>query len=102
MNRAISREFMAALLKGKLKTIMNIIKNDISLDLELRGKEVVVYYKGLKILTIEQRDGDFKFIELDQEYRRRKKDWSQFYRHGIVKKPMIISCKSKQLLIHMT
>lgn len=73
MTRAISENFMKALQNGKLQAVKSIIKNDISLDLELCGKDVVVYYKGLKILTItEQENGDFKFKELDPKYIRRK------------------------------
>ena len=73
MNRAISNIFMRELQSGKLQPIMSIIKNDISLDLELRGEEVIIYYKGLKILTItEQKNGNFKYKGLDQKYSRRK------------------------------
>ena len=73
MKRAVSNEFMNALQNGELQAVMDIINNDTSLDIELRGEKIVVYYKGLKVLSItEQRNGVFKFEELDKKYSRRK------------------------------
>ena len=74
MNRALSNDFIESLQNGELKPIMDIIKKDSSLDLEMRGNEVMVYYKGLKLLTITNQKGIYLFKELDPKYRRRKND----------------------------
>lgn len=51
-NRAISENFMNALLSGEFKHIIEIVKVDPSLDMEMRGDSVMVYYRGGRILTI--------------------------------------------------
>ena len=47
--RAISSDFL-----GYLKTsrILTIVQNDRTLDLELRGDRIIVYYRGCAILTV--------------------------------------------------
>ena len=73
MKRAISQDFLESLQKGELSPILEIVKNDRTLDLELRGSEIDIYYQGLKLLSItEKGNGIYEFGEIDKEYRRRK------------------------------
>ena len=50
-NRAISENFMNTLLSGEFKYITETVKVDPSLDMEMRGDSVMVYYRGGRILT---------------------------------------------------
>ena len=52
MKRAISKEFMEALLHGELAPVLELVKKDDSLDLEMRGKKIIIYYQGLKLFSI--------------------------------------------------
>lgn len=54
MARAIKEEFIDELINGTLNPILEYIQLDDTLDLELRGKEVTVYYRGGALLTIKQ------------------------------------------------
>ena len=73
MKRAISKEFMDSLQNGDLRQILVLIKKDGSLDLEMRGDEVMIYYQGLKLLSIKEKGlGKYEFGEMNKEYRRRK------------------------------
>jgi len=73
MKRAISQEFLESLQKGKLSPIIEVVIKDRTLDLEMRGNEIDIYYQGLKLLSItEKGNGEYDFGEMDKEYRRRK------------------------------
>ena len=73
MKRAISQDFLESLQKGELSPILEIVKNDRTLDLELRGSEIDIYYQGLKLLSITEKGNSiYEFGEIDKEYRRRK------------------------------
>ena len=73
MKRAISQEFLESLQKGELSPILEIVINDRTLDLEMRGSEIDIYYQGLKLLSItEKGNGIYEYGEMDKEYRRRK------------------------------
>lgn len=50
--RAISENFMKSLLSGDFKHVTETVKVDPSLDMEMRGDSVMVYYRGGRILTI--------------------------------------------------
>ena len=50
--RHIKESFLQDLKTGFFKPIIDIIKVDPSLDLEMRGNSVMVYYRGGRILTI--------------------------------------------------
>lgn len=52
MKRSISKSFLKQLKEGQFKDVINLIKVDPYLDLEMRGDSVIVYYRGGKILTI--------------------------------------------------
>ena len=73
MKRAISKDFLNSLQKGELSPILKIVIKDRTLDLEMRGSEIDVYYQGLKLLSItEKGNGIYEYGEMDKEYRRRK------------------------------
>ena len=55
MKRAISQEFLESLQKGELSPILEIVINDRTLDLEMRGSEIDIYYQGLKLLSITEK-----------------------------------------------
>lgn len=73
MKRAISKEFMEALLHGELAPVLELVKKDDSLDLEMREKEIIIYYQGLKLFSITEKNNEkYKYSGMDKEYRRRK------------------------------
>ena len=55
--RHISESFLKELKTGLFRPIIDIIKVDPSLDLELRGNSVIVYYRGGRILKISEPQG---------------------------------------------
>lgn len=50
--RGLSPKFMDALLNGFLSPVVNRVKSDHSLDLQIRDEEVHIYYRGGKILGL--------------------------------------------------
>ena len=70
--RKLSENFMKKL-QGDWKNLLEYIKDDDTLDLELRGKEITVYYRGGSLLSIkEENDGTFTWKPLDAEYKKGK------------------------------
>ena len=65
--RSISNELLQRLMKdGVYQEITNIVRTDPYLDLEMRGSDgVMVYYRGGKLLTINESQG---LLGLDEEY----------------------------------
>ncbi len=55
--RHISDSFLKELKTGFFKPVVDIIRVDPSLDLELRGNSVIIYYRGGKILKIAEPQG---------------------------------------------
>lgn len=71
--RKISKNFKEDLLKGSLKSLLKYVKEDDTLDLELRGKEITVYYRGGALLSIEEEsDKVYTWKPLDAEYKKGK------------------------------
>lgn len=52
MGRAISEKFKTSLLTGDLKILLDEVKNDNTLIMELRGGCVVIYYRGGALFTV--------------------------------------------------
>ena len=50
-SRAISSDFLEYL---KNSLILTIVQNDRTLDIELRGDRIIVYYRGCAILTVNE------------------------------------------------
>ena len=65
--RSISDELLHSLMKtGVYHEITDIVRADPYLDMEMRGDDgVMVYYRGGKLLTINENKG---LIGLDEEY----------------------------------
>lgn len=71
--RKISKEFKEELLKRSLHGLLKYIQEDDTLDLELRGKEIIVYYRGGALLSIEERnDKTYAWNPLNAEYKKGK------------------------------
>lgn len=72
MTRAIDNIFLMDLKEGKLELLLNIINKDDTLDLELRGDKICIYYRGALLLTIIADKGkeeyNYKVNILDDKY----------------------------------
>lgn len=53
--RSISSSFLEQLKTGNLKSITDYVRVDPYLDLELRGDSVMIYYRGGKVLTVDEK-----------------------------------------------
>ena len=65
--RQISTEMMRALLDGELSPLLRAVKRDDTLDMELRGSAVNIYYRGGSIFKIEQKRSTFE-LTFDIKY----------------------------------
>ena len=57
--RKISEQMMTDFLSGKLKSLLDAVIMDDTLDLELRGNFVNIYYRGGSLFKITENDGDY-------------------------------------------
>ena len=65
--RQISDEMLNAFLSGELSSLLEAVKKDDTLDLELRGNSVNIYYRGGSIFKIEEINNSFS-ISFDINY----------------------------------
>ena len=65
--RQISEEMLNAFLSGELSSLLEAVKKDDTLDLELRGNSVNIYYRGGSIFKIEEINNSFS-ISFDINY----------------------------------
>lgn len=65
MARELERTFIDELKNGKFRPILQAVLDDDTLDLELRGDSVIIYYRGGKLLVL-KKDGAFE--SLDKKY----------------------------------
>lgn len=65
--RKISNNMMSDFLSGKLKPLLEAVKMDDTLDLELRGDFVSIYYRGGSLFKITEKDGDY-IIYFNKKY----------------------------------
>ena len=72
MARKIEESFFYELKTGTLKPLLEYVQNDDTLDMELRGNSVMIYYRGGKILEI--KDKSYKFSGLNRKYLLDKKN----------------------------
>lgn len=63
--RQLSPSFVNELLSGKYQHILALVQQDDTLDLEMRGESIIVYYRGGKLFQLYQ---DGKLIPLDLQY----------------------------------
>jgi len=68
MARQISPNFLDEFLNGSLKYILDYVHKDDTLDMELRGKEVTIYYRGGKLFSIKEDKDVYKLLRLDKKY----------------------------------
>lgn len=68
MARAISQDFLNDLLTGELKPLLDIVYIDDTLDLELRGEYINIYYRGGSLFKIEEKENRHYKISLDKNY----------------------------------
>jgi len=66
MARKIKDEFLNELVTGRLKELLKYVQLDDTLNLELRGDRITVYYRGGALLTVKQ--DTYKFESLDKKY----------------------------------
>ena len=69
MARKISEKFLQELKEGKFSPVLQAVQDDDTLDLELRGECIIIYYRGGKILTLKE---DGILIALDANYQKFK------------------------------
>lgn len=65
MARKIETTFLNEFKTGILNPLLSYVQNDDTLDMELRGNSVIIYYRGGKILTINE---SCEMVELDKQY----------------------------------
>ena len=68
--RSLGNDFLSSLLGGCLAELTEMVRSDTTLDLELRGDSVNVYYRGGSLLRVRQSTGssDEYSIEFDTNY----------------------------------
>ncbi|MCD7936144.1 MAG: hypothetical protein LUG98_04725 [Tannerellaceae bacterium] len=66
MVRSISPEFLHELLHGSLFPLLKYVREDDTLNMELRGNRVTVYYRGGALLTVMEES--YLFSGMDTEY----------------------------------
>ena len=68
MARAISKDFLDDLLTGELKPLLDMVHIDDTLDLELRGKCINIYYRGGSLFRITEKGSRTYEIFFDLNY----------------------------------
>jgi len=92
MKRGLSKEFEDDLLNGCLSTVLDLVKKDCSLDLEIRDDYINIYYKGGNILKISLKNKIYTYyfnfeyfksvvepLKKDIEKYLRDKDWVKYF-----------------------
>ena len=69
MARKISEKFLQELKEGRFSPVLQAVQDDDTLDLELRGECIIIYYRGGKILTLKE---DGMLMALDANYQKFK------------------------------
>lgn len=84
--RALSDKFITDLLdENRLNALVRVVRQDRTLDLEMRGDKVIVYYGGGKVLTCYDGTNPAKTMEgLDNKYIKNKaKDIEKYAEEGV-------------------
>lgn len=68
MARAISKDFLNDLKNGKLSSLLERVLADDTLDLELRGDSVGIYYRGGRLFRITEKGSGMYEIYFDLNY----------------------------------
>jgi len=68
-SRGLSEAFLDDLEKGLLFPILDLVRTDVTLCLEIRGNYINIYYRGGNILRIEEDDGEGVYtVNFDRKY----------------------------------
>ncbi len=66
MKSGLNEIFMTDLKEGKLKELLDFVKKDDTLSLEIRQNFIELYYRGQKICKVISENNDYKIIDLSQ------------------------------------
>lgn len=50
--RQLSCSFVEELLKGKFNPVLKLVQEDDTIDMEMRGDSIIVYYRGGKLFEL--------------------------------------------------
>ncbi len=67
--RQISKTFVKELLDGSLNPILKEVQLDDTLDLELRGNRITIYYRGGALFSVVEDNGLYHLESINPEYR---------------------------------
>ena len=76
MKRAIGETFFNDLLQGQLSKVLNMVHNDTTLLMELRGNEVIIYYRGGVLFSIREFENEYK-VTYNSDYWSINKKYSE-------------------------
>lgn len=83
--RGLSKEFINDLKEGELSILLDAVRNDDTLCLEIRENYINVYYRGGNICKVEEKKGNYQFC-FDQKYSHKHKEVVQkLFKEGNVK-----------------
>ena len=63
--RQLSYSFVNQLLKGKYRPVLKLVQEDDTIDMEMRGESIIVYYRGGKLFELFE---DGTMLPLDDKY----------------------------------
>ena len=96
--RKLDRDFLKDLKKGQLKDLLNYVKSDNTLDLEIRENYINIYYRGSNILKVTKDNSSYSFsfdcnylkytsfIQETIDNYQEKKEWNSYF--PIIKQAM--------------
>ena len=67
--RKITKEMLDAFLHGELHPLLEAVKKDDTLDLELRGNSVNIYYRGGSLFKITEKKGNYTVLQFRIAYK---------------------------------
>ena len=86
MGRAISEQFLKDLKNGKLSELLELVHNDTTLIMELRGKSVAIYYRGGVLFNVTEGKNDYT-VSFNSDY------WSIYKKYDVLKEnPTVTEC----------
>lgn len=77
MGRAVSEKFLNDLLEGELSSLLDVVHNDTTLIMELRGNCVVIYYRGGALFTIKENTDTGYTVSYNSAYWAIKKKYDE-------------------------
>lgn len=63
--RQLSPNFLTMLLKGAYYNILKMVQEDDTVDMEMRGESVIIYYRGGKLFELYENG---TLVTLDNQY----------------------------------